>query len=241
MRVYDNPLFGVRESDENFPDSTEFFANTNQPEHVDLIELGGTWAPSYNFLLSAMIGIENRHHSSEYANFDEDNYPLVLSAWYAPTSRWSLSGGYAYFSNFVDQDITIGIREEGATAGFGPNARDVGAFRTPFSYIGRSQVVNLGTRYALTECLSVRGGVEWLRGTNGFAAPEVYATDDWTQLPSFSDVIVETTRLSAGFDYLISRRISCYFRYVYFDYNDKTAEFNSGTSNGVLAGVSASL
>ena len=82
--------------------------NTNQPRHEDLIQLGGFWTPTTNFMLSSWIGIEQRRNRSVEAEFDEDNYPIVFNAWYAPTCRLSFSGGLAFYSNWIDQDITFG-------------------------------------------------------------------------------------------------------------------------------------
>ena len=54
------------------------------------------------------MGIERADNHSQYADFDEENYPMTFSAWYAVTQRLSLSAGYAVYSNFVGQDITVG-------------------------------------------------------------------------------------------------------------------------------------
>jgi hypothetical protein len=33
--------------------------------------------------------------------------------------------------------------------------------------------------------------------------------------------------------------VTTYLRYIYYDYNDETAEYNSGTANMVLGGLTA--
>ncbi len=82
-----NPLFGFSETQEGavFGDAI----NTGQPQHTDLIEFGGTWTPTYSLMLNASIGIQKRHTdiSPQFANFDEEDYPIVFSAWYSPTTR----------------------------------------------------------------------------------------------------------------------------------------------------------
>jgi len=235
----DHPLLGVREADESIddpdlefpspPDVTAF--NTNQPEHRDFIEFGGTWTPSYNFMLSAYVGIDLKTNHSLAVHFDEDDYPIVLTAWYAPTCRLSFAGGVAYYSNWIDQDITFGNLHESP---FGDEPQDT----QPVDYRGRAQVYNLGTTYLWTDRLTLTGGVEWVRGSNTFFVPSPEDAD-WTALPTFSDVIVETTRLSFGVDYCYREGITCYFRYNYYDWRDRAGTNESGTADMFLAGVAA--
>lgn len=228
-RVVDNPLYGFRENQERF--TIDDAINTNQPEHEDLVEIGGTWTPAYNILVSATIGIQDRHTSSPYAYFDEDDYPIVVTAWYAPTTRWSLSAGYANFSNFIDQDVTLGI---GHTSSRGDEDTDT----TRWSYRGRSDVFNLGASYAASERLTLSGSLEYVRGQNIFNDPS-FPGLDVSYLPGASDVLVETWRLAAGVDYWLVDGVSCYFHYNYFDYDDKSVDFNSGTANMFLVGMTA--
>jgi hypothetical protein len=231
MLVTRNPLFGFRENQEG--DVLDEAINTNQPEHEDLVELGGTWTPAYNFLLSASIGIDNHHHSSPYAYFDEDSYPFVITAWYAPTTRWSLSAGYANFSNFIFQDITIGT--DHPIHGGGVELADT----TLWDYRSTADVVNLGASYAATERLRLSGSVEYVRGQDIFTDPSIPGVLDLQYLSAASDVLVETWRLALGIDYWLARGVSCYFHYNYFDYGDKSVDYNSGTGNMFLGGLTA--
>ncbi len=212
----DDPLIGVRENSGRF--------NTNQPEQTHVVEVGGTWTPAPNFMATAMVGIENRWHDSIFAEFDEDNYPMNFTVWYAPTDRLSLTGGYAYFSNWIDQDITIGFRNTGPTE------------TTRWSYGGENHLVSVGAIYACTPATRLVGGIEWNRGDNIFSVPPSPAGADWSLLPFLSDVIVETTRINMGVDHQLGPAMSSYFRYVHFDYEDQSVNFNSGTANMFLAG-----
>ena len=58
-------------------------------------------------MFNACLGFERGDNHSQYANFDEENYPMSFNAWYAVCDKWSLSAGYAVYSNFVGQDITV--------------------------------------------------------------------------------------------------------------------------------------
>ncbi|HYW79666.1 MAG TPA: hypothetical protein VE890_08820, partial [Thermoguttaceae bacterium] len=83
LRANRDPLFAVNRY--------YGYTNTSLPEEESLLEIGGTWVPWTNFLATATVGFENRHNRSEVAQFEEDNYPMTFTLWYAPTSRWSLS------------------------------------------------------------------------------------------------------------------------------------------------------
>ena len=273
-----NPIYGFR--------ATNGDTNTNQPEQQDLIEIGGTWMPADNFLLSATFGIDVRSHDSQQDNlshafdvfhdnprdvdFGEQSYPIVLSAWYAPTVKWSFTAGYASFSNFIDQLITLGdlyddnLRNTGSSAAVNPTpppdligARDYfepDAFQSRWRYSGRAQVVNLGTAYAYSARLRLMGGYEytWSRAVILAAPSPLTANDpsdttppptvvvpDWTLLPSLSDVVVDTNRVTAGVDYLLRDWVTVFFRYSLFDYADLAGTGNSGTLHGFLGGVNA--
>lgn len=229
----DDPLYGVRESDRNFdedsPAGDVSAINTNQPTHQDEFELGGTWAPAENFMLGAQIGMEIWNHNSRFARFDEDSYPVTLTAWYAPTSRWSLSGALGFYSNFIDQDLSFGIAASGAD----------GQVTLPADYTGRADMVTLGTNYLLTKRLSVNGDFQFVRGENGWFVPNPSAAADYSTLPGFSAVVVETLRFGAGLDYELSCNSSCFCKYMYYDYNDEKGNVFSGTYHMILGGLAA--
>ncbi len=211
-----NPLIGVREADGKF--------NTNQPEQQHRIELGGTWSPTSNFIATGLFGIENSWHDSQYADFDENNYPILFTLWYAPTDRLSLTGGYAYLSNWIDQKITIGFLDNPTET-------------TQWNYGGYYNLVSCTANYAYSQRTQLVGGIEWNRGSNEFSVPTSPAGADWSALPTYSNVIVETTRINLGVDREFSRSLSGYFRYVHFDYEDLSVDYNSGTTNMFLAGL----
>ncbi len=232
MTSVKDPLTGFRTSQEG--NTFDQALNSGLPEHEDLIELGGTWAPNECLYVSATFGIQKRHNSSYAANFDEDDYPIVVSAWYAPTSRWALSGGLGFYSNWINQDITIGT-DNNVYGGGQEGAHDI-----RFNYGGRTTVINLGTTYAATNRFTLTGGLEFVRARNGFSDPSIPGLS-LTYLPGASDVLTETTRLSAGFDYLLRDGISTYFRYSYYNWNDKAGNGESGTANLFLTGITATF
>jgi len=216
LRANRDPLFAVNKY--------YGYTNTMLPEEESLLEVGGTWVPYTNFLATATVGFENRHNRSEVANFEEDNYPMTFTLWYAPTSKWSLSAGYGYYSNWIDQDIT-----------FPSDTPDVSIGDTrQWNYGGQGRVLSLGGSAVCSRRLTISAGLQFVRAQDAFAE-----LDPWPDLSGYSDVSVERSRLNMGFDWMFREHISAYFRYVYEDYDDKSETFNSGTAHMFLAGLSA--
>jgi hypothetical protein len=215
LDLTDDPLYGI---------ANNGTTNTMLPTQEHNIELGGTWTPADNFLLTSTLGIVNRSNRSGVSHFQEENYPIVVTAWYAPKPRWTFSGGLAFYSNWIDQDITLGALSNGSTD----------PVTSQWNYAGRSDTVNFGSTYAWTDRLTLSGGYEYVRGSNGFAPPAL-----WPDLPQYSDVVVTINRWTAGIDYQLGRGVDSYFRYQLFDYEDKTKAYNSGTANMFLIGLQA--
>jgi hypothetical protein len=228
VRFIDDPLIGVSERAEDDPPGVQGAFNTNQPEEEHIVEVGGTWAPTANFMTTMQFNFINRWHRSEFANFTEDDYPIVFTAWYAPTQRLSLTGGYAFFSNSIDQDITLGANRGDPTE----------IETTRWDYAGENHLVSFGANYALNPCVRLIGGYEFNRGSNTFDIPtSPHPGVDWTTVEEVADVIVETHRVTAGVDWQLYRDMDVYLRYIFFDYGDISADLTSGTSHMVLAGA----
>jgi hypothetical protein len=227
----DDPLYGLRLNDDNYETGdVSTFSNTSLPEEAHIVEVGGSWVPSEFFGANIYVAIENRSTDNVFARFNEDNYPIVASAWWRLDDQWTLTGSYAFYSNWIDQDITIGYRAVG-----GAN----GAFTDPWRYTGTAQVATVGVTYDACDCLQLTGGVQYVRGRD--AIDNSFSQGDWSQLSTFTDVNVETWRAHAGIDYLIDRTFTCFFRYNYFDYDDMSLATNSGTTHMFLGGISAAF
>jgi hypothetical protein len=220
------PLIGVSEFSDEDPDVQGAF-NSSQPEQVHAVEIGGTCTPTDNFMVTTQFTIENSWHYSQYANFSEDNYPVLCTIWYAPTQRLSLTSGYAYTSNWIDQDVTLGTNRGVPTD----------TSTTRWNYAGENHLVSFNASYAWTARVQLVAGYEWNRGSNAFSLPALQDGADWSLLPSLSDVIVETNRVTAGVDWQPYRHMDLYFRYIYFDYGDISSGLNSGTSHMALTGA----
>jgi hypothetical protein len=219
VRFIENPLIGVREANGRL--------NTNLPEEVHWIDIGGTWTPDPTFMASAQFSVMNSWHDSEFADFTEQNYPFFLTLWYSPTQRWSVTGGYGFYSNAIDQDITLGFFHDAAGQ----------TETTRWDYDGEYHVFSLNGTYCLTPAVQLVAGYEWVSGTNVFTVPPSPAGANWSALPSFSDIDVDTQRFTAGMDWRAYRDMSLYFRYIFFDYNDVASGFEDGSTHMALAGT----
>ncbi|MCA9061736.1 MAG: hypothetical protein KDA96_01675 [Planctomycetaceae bacterium] len=222
-----DPIIGVRESTGRF--------NTNQPEQEHGIDIGGTWRPRNNLMLMAQFSLVNSWNRSSYPsanpdnrpiNFSEDSYPIITSFWWAPTRKLSFTGGYSYFSNWIDQDISQGFRFTNTDT-------------SSWNYGGIAHVINANINYAYTSAVMLTSGVEHVNSNNAFSAPASTTGADWSAVPSFSAVDVTTTRLLTGVDYQFRPGMMAYFRYTLFDFDDTFASYNTGTTNLFLAGASA--
>ncbi|MCU0961206.1 MAG: hypothetical protein MUF48_13985, partial [Pirellulaceae bacterium] len=205
------PIVGVTERHQLSLDAA---INSNQPEYVGQVELGGTWNVADDFMLTGTFWIENSYNHSEYVNFSETAYPYVLSAWYTPHQQWSFVAGYANLTNWITQDITLG-REDGV----GATPGELIAFTAPWNFTGRSDVINLAASFAATERLSLMTQAEYVRAENFFLVPPSPPTANppYTDLPGYSAVVNDIYRITAGVDYLIRPRINAFVRYNIYD------------------------
>jgi hypothetical protein len=217
-----NPMFGL------YPPSGAL--NTNFPTFDNLLEAGGSWSPLSNLMFSAQVGLQNSWNQTRYSNFSQNNYPVNVTAWYAPTPRWSLSAGYSYFSNWIDQDITFGYRGVDEP----PPAETLRV-----GYNGHTHMTNIGTQYQWNERLTLMGGFIWNNGSNIFTVPPSQTGADWSNLGTYSAVVAETIRYQTGLDYLLTRNVSTYVRFNWFTFNDLSQNRNSGDAYFILAGLSA--
>jgi hypothetical protein len=249
------PLFGVTTGVTNpGPDATlpgiDAY-NSALPTHVDRVELGTTWHPVDNLVVNGTLYVEQSTHHSELARFNQNGYPWMVSAWYAPTNKLSLTAGYAELTSWIDQDITLGSQARYGAAG-GPHVGEweVGpSFVAPWRYTGKSEVLNLGAAYAFTERLTLSGGLEYVHGFNGVSTPPspldqrpnltTFTPSPYTEISAASRVNINTYRLSAGVDYWLRDGITVFGRYNFYEYDDITAAYNSGTAHMFLGGVTA--
>jgi hypothetical protein len=217
-------------------ESYNSLTNTLLPQIDHIVEIGFNWFPSDKFIFNASVGIERGEthgtfgNSANPINFDQENYPMSFTAWYAATNRLSLSAGYAVYSNFVAQDIWLADEKPG-----------LAPVSSRWNYGGQAHVVTFGSRYAATERVTLTGQVEWVRGNDSINNSSMTFPGNVTvtDLGSYSQVTNETTRVTLGVDWAIRPRIVNYYRYELYNFLDKAPGYQTGTAQGILGGLSA--
>jgi hypothetical protein len=260
--------------------------NSALPQYDSIVELGGTWLPSDHFMLNGWVGIDVQSQSegrlvvsnsgtkpatltTEPLTFKSENYPCGINGSFQADDKWTLNFGAAYFTNWIDQDVTFGPNSEhGFGGGTLPN---YGALLNRFAYGGRAAVLNLGVTYRLSPRLRFQAQGEYVHGIDSayqLSGDPTYGTTTVTSvsggtttanaqtadIPSYFRDDVMITRVSAGIDYMVSKHCTAYFRYVLFDYQDSADKAQiaasslpvdglplSGTSNLFLGGFNATF
>lgn len=237
------PLQGFRE--------ISGYVNTNLPEQRHVIEFTESWTPRAYMGLICQQDIDLRRTDSigtvvlnNPINFNEQNYSFINSAWVAPTEKLTLSANASWLSNWINQIINLGDEYVDPTQPPPPATGTIPTDSRRWYYGGRAAVLGGQVNYRLSGTAWLTGGYQWVRGDDHISTRNLAQIGagrpgavPWTDLPEYSRVVVVTQRLTAGIDWKPTDAISVYFRYSYFDFEDKRATFNSGTAHMLLAGL----
>jgi hypothetical protein len=227
-----NPLYGFSE--------TSAVVNTSLPKQRHIVEVGGGWFPCHNFGISTQEEIDLAWHFADISavpgnliHFNEESYSTVATVWYAPTQQLSLTGSVAFLSNWLEQNITLG--DDYITPGM-----PAGSLTPPetrrWNYGGTANIFSCRANYRLREDISLFAGYEYSRGNDRFGNRGF--ADLWPDLPQYSTVLVVTQRINTGIDWRPTELLTVYFRYIFFDYDDKSPGYNRGQAHIFLAGLS---
>jgi hypothetical protein len=229
-----NPLYGFS--------GASGVVNTALPSQQHIVEFGGGWHPTATFGISGREEIDLGHQSADKSivpgnliRFSEQNYSSTATVWWAPTSAITVTGSAAFMSNWIYQNITLGDDFIAP----GTNQMDnslLPPITRRWNYGGTANVFTVRTSYRLTDDWLLTGGYEYVRGNDWFGSRGF--ADLWPDLPLYSSVLVVTQKVSAGIDWKPTDLLSVYFRYIYYNFDDKTATYNSGTAHMFLGGLS---
>ena len=246
----DQPLIGINSSAATEPAGAlnpgyafmkNGIFNTLLPTTDNIVEIGFNLMPSEHFIVNASVGIEQSSNHSPYADFSEQNYPFNINAWYSATERFSVSGGYALYSNFVAQNVYLADQNTAATGATPSSAI--------WSYGGNAQVFTLGWKYQASESVRMTGKVEYVLGhdlinnstTNVATSANnavVQTSTTESDFGAYSEVQNRTTRVNLGVDWTIRPRMVVYGRYELVDFLDQEPGYESGTAQGIMGGFS---
>ncbi len=241
--------------------------NSALPTLDNEIEIGGTLMPSDRFLLNAWFGIDIQSQNIGEAvvlnyksntsitslpavpnGFSSQSFPFGINGSYRATDQLTINGGFAYYTNFIDQGVAFGASGDHTFTPYG-------LLQNQWGYASRASVFTLGSRYDITPKLRFTAQAEFVKGVESAyqtaGDPRFPATTAiLSGIPQYLRQDVTSTRLSAGIDYQLSPHWSTYFRYVLFIYEDSADQEQiatslcpvtglplSGTSNMFLAGV----
>lgn len=242
------PFLGYTPAVEYAPASV----NTALPTLENRVEIGGIWTPCDCFVFNAEVYLETAScsiPSFTNATWDSNSYPYVLSAWWSPTPQWSFNAGFAQMDSWINQNVW----QYPLGSAIAPSALPF-SVPAPAAFNNRSQVVNLGTRYAWTPKFSTCATVEYVYALNATSIPVTPTAASGVSpydLGQYSVVNSDTVRLTLGADYLWSPCISTFARYNYYNFEDlspvpatggtssATNTNMTGQANMFLVGMSA--
>jgi hypothetical protein len=214
------------------------------PTDDNMVEVGFNLMPSEHFMLNGSVGMEDGKNHTQYANFSEQNFPFNINGWYSLSQRFAVTAGYAIYSNFVGQTITLA--DQNLPAAFGGNG--VVPSSSVWSYGGQAQVCTLGGRYQASPAVRLTGQFEFVYGhdliSNSAIDVNTIKTAPGTpnlttDLGGFSEVQNRTTRVTLGIDWTVRPRLVVFSRYELYDFLDQEPGYQTGTAQGILAGLSA--
>ncbi len=98
--------------------------------------------------------------------------------------------------------------------------------------------MTVGSRYALTERVTLTGTVEWVYGRDLIYNSAITGVPLTPALGSYSEVLNETTRVSVGADWRVRPKMVVYARYELYNFDDIAPGYQTGLAQGVLGGLS---
>ena len=101
----------------------------------------------------------------------------------------------------------------------------------PATFNNRSDMFDLGTRYAWTAKLSTCGTVEYIHGVNDTSIPVPYTGGPYN-VGGYSLVASNTVRVTMGVDYLWRPGVTTFARYDLYDFQDLALSRPHGPTSG---------
>ena len=199
---------------------------TSLPEHEDETFASLTWTHRYNFTLTANLRyIAGRN--SRYG-VDEDQWNCVVSFWYVPLEKLTLSGSYTRADNQVES--------RGSLKTYHLNGAESLFRYDDIPYDSRSQSWYLSAAYRLTPALSLTGEVTYIDSIADFDK-----NINSRNAGELSDLSIGQLETSLGITYLYRKNLSVYAKYMYREYDDRNKNYFDGNFSVISAGVSWSV
>ncbi len=196
--------------------------HTSLPQKEDEMYSAVNWSPLYNVTLNTSLRYTNSR-SSRYDS-DEDRWEYVVSIWYVPYERLTLTGSYTLSKTSVNSFGTLKT--------YHLTSADSLFKYDDFPYDGRSQAWYFSSTYQLTPRISVTGDVTWIDSIADFDKKI-----NGRNIGSFSDLSIGQVETSLGINYACTRRLTLNARYMYREYDDHETSYFDGKINMISVGA----
>lgn len=202
--------------------SFSHLAQTSLPKQEEELFASFTWAPRHNFNLHTTLRL-NDSNNARYDS-DERQWEGVVSFWYAPFERLTLSGACSLGSNQTDCTGSFKVHHS-------RGAESIMRYDN-IPYDSRFQSWSLAAALRLTRRLSLTGNVMWSDSIADFDK-----NIDGQNVGTFSDISISQIETSLGITYAYSQRLVLHAQYLFREYNDHKQSYFDGQINRISCGV----
>ncbi|MCP4716115.1 MAG: MtrB/PioB family outer membrane beta-barrel protein [Deltaproteobacteria bacterium] len=197
-------------------------AQTSLPRDEDWYYMSLNWNPRANFSLTTNLRYLNSRNKSY--DVDEDRYEFVLSAWYMPLERLTLTGAFTLIDNEVDTPVAYKMYHLNGAESL-VRSNDI-----PYDDCSRSLFISAS--YQVNPRLAFTGDITYIKSNSDFDSQL-----DFRNVGEFSNLEINQIQTSFGFTYLYSRDVSVYGKYRFQEYNDQEDDYFDGQFSLVSIGL----
>ncbi len=205
---------------------TDSIILTSLPEKENQIYASLNWTPLSSFSMNSSLRYTDSRNSKY--NIDEELYEFVISAWYMPFERVTLTGSFTLFKNEIDTGS--------AHKTYHLSGDESLIFYDNVPYDNLSNSFYLSATYQAGPRLALTGDITYITSRADFDT-----VLDNSNIGNYSDLDINQVQASAGFTYLFSTRMSFYGRYAYHEYDDKEESSLDGEYSLISFGLNYSF
>ncbi len=199
---------------------------TALPRNEDEIYVAASWSPRPNFSLNTNLLYINSQHS--HYDVDEDRYEFVISLWYMPFERMTLTGTFTLIDAKVDTPATFKT--------YHAHGLDSLFLFDEVPYDDRSRSYYMAVSYQLNPRLSLTGDIAYTASNADFDVRL-----DSQNVGDLSDLDIDQLETSLGIIYLYNKRLVFYAKYMYREYDDREVSDFDGQFSLISFGMSWSF
>lgn len=199
---------------------------TSLPRQEDETYTSLNWTPRHNLTCTANLRFSNSRNSRY--DVDEEMWEFVLSFWYVPIERLTLSGAYTRADNTVDTG--------GSLKTYHLNGAESLFRYDDIPYDSRSQSWFLSATYRLTPRIFLSGEVTCIDSIADFDK-KINARN----IGEFSDLAIDQLETSLGMTYSYSKQLSMHAKYMYRKYDDRERNYFDGAFSLISVGLNWSF